>query len=183
MDPEAIRNYINGLICQLGTKTKGGNTMVERDQLAVRQVLEDMIYAVADGLDQCDWGGLIGLFDDEVTFDYSSHTGRPAASISPQDWFERMRDARPGFDMTQHSLSNVRIRVGEGEASARAYVRAEHFFAAAAPDTQATIGGCYDFGFIARAGGWRIRLMRLNVMWKTGNSAIFSLAFSESAGR
>lgn len=154
--------------------------MNELQALADRQSIEETVYAFAAGLDRKDWQGLVALFTHEVTFDYSSHSGGRPIETTARTWFESLGAARPGYDVTHHALSNFRCRIDGDTAQAEVYLRAEHFLAAAGPDNQTTIGGYYDFELVREQGGWLIRLCRLNVLWKTGNLAIYDLALGRA---
>jgi ketosteroid isomerase-like protein len=150
--------------------------MTELETLGHRRSIEETIYAFAAGLDRKDWDGLIALFTEDVTFDYSSHSGGKPVETTAKTWFGRLGSARPGYDQTQQSLSNFRCRIDGDAAEVEVYVRAEHFLAAAGVDDQTTMGGYYDFALVRHADRWLIRLCRLNVLWKTGNLAIYDLA-------
>lgn len=150
--------------------------MTELERLGHRCSIEETIYAFAAGLDRKDWDGLVTLFEEDVTFDYSSHSGGKPTETTAKAWFRRLGSARPGYDLTQHALSNFRCRIDGDAAEVEVYVRAEHFLAAAGANDQTSMGGTYDFALARRGDRWRIRLCRLNVLWKTGNLAIYDLA-------
>ena len=147
--------------------------------LADRERLQDAVHRYAWALDSRDWQSLRALFCDQVVFDYSSHSGSPAAEISADAWIGRLANARPGFDLTQHSLSNVAVRIAGATAEVRTYLRAEHQLAAAAPDDWVTLGGYYRFDF-RREGEWKISGLKLTVAWNRGNRDLYRLAFSQA---
>jgi hypothetical protein len=153
--------------------------MVPWEELADRARLADIVHDFAAALDGREWSRLIALFTTgDVTFDYSSYSGNPPVVTTAQAWFGRLASAHPGFDVTQHSVSNLRFQIGQGQAHVTAYLRAEHFLTSAGVDSQATLGGSYSFNFVNENGGWQITAMRLGVTWKTGNNALYALSFA-----
>ncbi len=154
--------------------------MTELETLAHRRTIEETVYAFAAGLDRKDWSGLVALFEETAVFDYASHSGDKPVETTARAWFDRLGSARPGYDQTQHSLSNLRCWIDGDRARVEVYVRAEHFLASAGADQQTTMGGYYDFELVRHGADWRIRLCRLNVLWKTGNLDIYRLALGGS---
>ena len=131
--------------------------------------------AFAAGLDGCDWPLLRSVLADSVLVDYSSWSGRPAATVEADEWVEQRTLLFPGLAASQHSLTNPRVVIDGDGATSTVYVTSEHVLD---PDGERwfTIGGVYDDELVRTPDGWRISSMRLLVRWQRGDRGVIDEA-------
>jgi hypothetical protein len=169
--------------------TDGG--AVERsavDLLLDRQAVVDVVVRYATGIDRRDWALYASCFTDPCEFDFSSWSGRPAASLTPEQWATAVRSVNGNFDATQHlSTNHVVTWQGPDEATCVSDMHAQHWFSAERlaelghGGDQArwcTLGGHYTNSVVRSGGEWRIRRCRLDVTWVTGDRSVFDIARS-----
>ena len=142
------------------------------DEAAVMTIVE----AVGVLADTRDFEALADLYADGVTVDYSSLSGEPAASTSPDALMMQWAATLPGFDRTRHDVSNVRAAVSGDEATATADVVADHWIG----DGHWQVTGCYDYRFAKADGAWRVTAMTFTVLDEAGSRDVFGPA-SEAA--
>jgi hypothetical protein len=156
----------------------------------VRQVVE-VSYRYASGIDLRDWDLYRTCFTDPCTFDFSSFSGRPAASMPAQTWVDNVRSLNGNFDATQHVMTNHMV-TPTGATSARCVteLRAQHWFS---PETMESfgkggevnwceLGGHYTNDLVLDGEIWRIATCRLTGRWRLGNEQIFDLARNRPRG-
>lgn len=144
------------------------------------------VYAFAYGIDDRDWDAYRSIFvepDDEITFDYESYSGRPATTMTSDEWVEVVAPLFSGLDATQHTMSNPIVEIDGRAARCRMYMQAAHFlWADDVAEPEFTIGGYYDDHLVLDADGtWKIDAVRLTVWWRRGNEGIMQLARQRSA--
>jgi hypothetical protein len=163
---------------------------VELQRLLDRQAIVDVVIAYATGIDRREWDLYRSCFTDPCEFDFSTWSGRPAASIPADTWVANVRAVNGSFDATQHISANHVVRFdADDRAECVSYMQAQHFFT---PDTMAAegrpgatnwclLGGYYTNRLVRADGTWRISRCQLNVTWQTGDRAIFDLARARGA--
>lgn len=87
----------------MGTQNIHYNLLTSDDKFEIIQKQASiMTYA-----DEKRWDDLINnVLSDEVLVDYSSWTGLPAAKVTAQQMVDSMKTILPGFDLTQHLMTN-----------------------------------------------------------------------------
>jgi hypothetical protein len=133
-------------------------------------------YEYAFGIDTRDWALHRSIFTDEITMDFSSYSGQPAATLTADAWVEGIKITFTGLDATQHVMTNPLVDVDGDRARLRMYMKAEHFLRNDAGDDGFALGGWYDDRLLRTASGWRIEAVTLNVLWTRGNRHIMDLA-------
>jgi len=116
------------------------------DRLAVSDLLDDY----ARGVDTKDWALVASVFAEGATLDYSAFGGPSGPAAEVLAW---IASSVENFPLTQHHISNRRIRVNGDTATCTA----ELF----APMTMANMkmlftGGRYVDSFVRTSDGWRI---------------------------
>lgn len=144
--------------------------------LSDRAELSELIYRYAFGIDTRDWELFRSIFADELHMDFSSYSGSPGTDMSGDDWVAGCRRMLPGFDATQHVLSNFMYDISGDEATVTVYMQAEHFIANQLGDASHTLGGYYVHRCRRGAAGWKIHATTLNVTWSRGNRHVYQLA-------
>jgi hypothetical protein len=152
-------------------------------ELRDRLELTDLIHKYATGIDTRDWALFRSIFADELFMDFSSYSGAPGSKMTGDDWVAGCQRMLPGFDATQHSLSNFVFDIQGADATVTVYMQAEHFIANKLGDNSHTLGGYYIHKLRRGQGGWRIHATTLQVLWSRGNRHVYQLAAERVAGR
>ena len=157
------------------------------ERLADTRHIVEVSYRYASGIDLRDWELYRTCFTDPCTFDFSSFSGRPAASMPAQTWVDNVRSLNGNFDATQHVMTNHCVTfTGNDTATCVTELRAQHWFAPATMEQLGSagdvnwceLGGHYTNDLVRDGELWRISTCRLTVRWRLGNEAIFDLARS-----
>ena len=131
---------------------------------------------VAALADSGDFQALEQLFADWVAVDYFSLTAQPVEVIPATALMTRWASLLPGFDRTQHSLSDLSVTLNDTTAQARATVQADHWL----DDKQWTVKGHYAYTFVATTAGWKISNMTFNLSEESGDHAIIAQALAKA---
>jgi hypothetical protein len=149
------------------------------------------VYSFAYGIDQRDWDAYRSIFvapPGSITFDYESYSGRPATSMTADEWLATVRPLFDGLHATQHTMSNPIVEISDRSARCRMYMQAAHFlWNDEVDEPEFTIGGYYDDHLVlqddGQGGTWRIDAVALTVWWRRGNSEIMDIARRTSRPR
>jgi len=152
-------------------------------QLQDKADIQDLILKYAWGIDSRDWGLFRSIFADELEMDYSSFNGAPAMTLSGDDWVAACKALAPGFDATQHTLTNFMIDVAGDTATTTVYVQAEHFIATDKGERSHTLGGYYNHRLVKSPDGWKISGLVFTVFWRRGDPQVYELAANVVASR
>ena len=144
----------------------GGNQSA--DIAKIKTTLE----AMAVLADQNRYAALEELFADQVTVDYTSLFGGTAAPIAVKKLMTQWATFLPGFEVTRHNLSDIKVSAGKTSAVASANVRAEHYVEGLFWE----ITGTYDYKLIKDNGIWKIAGLTLNFKKETGTRDVLALA-------
>lgn len=131
------------------------------DRAAISDVLDD--YAL--GIDTRDFDLVASLFTPDAHLDYTSSGGPAASRDEVVEW---LRASLPAVAMTQHLLTNRRIRVDGDTASVRTELLNPLLFDGEAGTELLLMGGRYDDQFVRVDTRWLIA-HRVHVStWTTG---------------
>ncbi|MBO6702276.1 MAG: nuclear transport factor 2 family protein [Pseudomonadales bacterium] len=150
--------------------------MDEVARLKDKSDIQQTILNYAWGIDSRDWKLFRSIFADDLVMDFSSYSGKPASKITGDEWVAGCQAMLPGFDATQHVLTNFMIEVEEDEATAIVYMKAEHFIANVLGDNAHTLGGHYIHKLKRHGERWLIHATTLMVTWSRGNRQVYELA-------
>ncbi|NKQ57219.1 nuclear transport factor 2 family protein [Amycolatopsis sp. K13G38] len=130
-------------------------------------------YRLAAAIDGRDWDLARAVVDTQVELDYSSYASeRVPGRVPAEEWIAYLATLFPGFDATQHSLSNPVVELAGDAAGSTMAMTAEHLL----DGCRFTIGGRYEDAYRRRDGRWRLTATRLVVRWVHGDAAIMPLA-------
>jgi hypothetical protein len=130
------------------------------DELADKLEIQDLICSVCVGSDLRDMDNYRD-FTPDATMDYSSAWGRPG-SVSLADFKAAVMQFRPGFDATQHQVSNFDIQINGDTATCRSVVYAMQ----RVDDALGWNAGIYHHTLVRTPAGWRIRHLRYQLQFK-----------------
>ena len=146
------------------------------EELKDKADIQALILNYAWGIDSRNWALFRSIFDDEIEMDFSSFNGTPAARMRADDWVAACQALLPGFDATQHVLTNFMIELEDDTATAIVYMKAEHFIADQLGNSSHTLGGHYTHRLKRTGDGWKIHATTLNVTWSRGNRQVYDMA-------
>lgn len=132
--------------------------------------------------DERNWDRVAACFADPLQLDYTSMNGGEPARMSPQQVIESWQGVLPGFEATQHSISNFRVNVVGDNATINCYGTAVHYLPneSGSEDTW-TVVGTYDFHAVRSDDTWKVDDMRFNFKFMEGNEQLPQLARQQVA--
>ncbi len=147
--------------------------MADRDPEVQRLLDERAIIAVAIdytwALDERRFDDLRAVFTPEAT----ARLGNPARLEGIDAIIARVEGALSPLDDSQHLVGNHQVHVvGDGSATHRCYLHAQHIRRGVAGGEQYIVAGRYVDRFAHTSAGWRISHRTLDVMWTHGNRAV-----------
>lgn len=146
----------------------------------------DVVYRYATSIDTRDWELHRSIFTDEMESDFSSlgsGTAPQPTSMSADAWVDGLKALMPGFEATQHSMTNPRVSIDGDEATVVMYMQAEHYLLDDEGEREFwSIGGYYTDRLVRSGDSWKIRSVRLTVTWQRGDQAIMATAMQRAAG-
>ena len=119
-------------------------------EMIARQKITDVLTRYARGIDRCDLDTLLGVFWPDSKADYGSGAQLAAA------WCRATLEALKGMLRTQHSISNITIKIDGDEARAETYCHAYHELESPSGRREMVVGGRYLDRLERRDGEWRI---------------------------
>ena len=137
--------------------------------------IQETIYQLFINSDNRNWNGVEAQFSDAVLLDYSSMSGQPASTLTPQQITSAWKTVLPGFTYTHHQIGNVVITVDAKKAQAFCYGTATHYLEADEGNIW-TVVGSYDFDLKQQDDTWKITTMRFNFKYQNGNSKLIEKA-------
>ena len=141
-------------------------------------IIQETIHKLFIATDQQDWKTVQRCFASKVILDYSSMTGNPAATVTPQQMIESWQGILPGFEHTHHQLGNFLIQENPEWATAFCYGTATHYLENEGQNLWNVVGS-YDFKLTPLQGDWKISKMKFNFKYQTGNTALPQLAINQ----
>ena len=145
------------------------------NEVADRLDVAETVYRYAVGIDTRNWALYRSIFAPEVTIDFSSYSGRDAATMPAEQWLAAVRPQFMGLAATQHSMTNPMVVVSGDQATCTMYMQAHHVYQPDDPTSWFTIGGYYTDTLVRSPegpAGWLITGVTLTVLWRRGDPAI-----------
>jgi hypothetical protein len=161
--------------------------MENRDEaiqwLIDRADVVETVHLYATGVDTKDFELYRSIFADQIEVDFSSYIpdSGPMA-ISADDWVASIKPLFVGLDATQHSMSNARVEIDGDRATCVMYMQAEHVLANDQGDNSHAVGGYYTNELVRSAEGWRLKKVKLTVLWQRGNRDVMTLGAERGSG-
>lgn len=153
---------------------------VEDERIKVAQT----VYKYATGLDNRDWDLHRSIFTEEVEMDFESWNQIPRHRILADELRENCRVYFAGLDATQHSLTNPTVTIDGNQARCIVYMQAEHFLHDQDPSRRYVIGGYYTDDLVrGEDGNWRLKAVKLTLLWEAGDRSFMNDAFERGLAR
>jgi len=141
------------------------------------------ITRVSDHIDHRRWPELRALFADMVVVDYTSLFGGEVQDQTGDDLIAGWRTALTPVAATQHFLGPSDVVIHGDTASAECHVRAYHLRRGLPGGDEWMVAGHYVFELVKDQTAWKIRRMKLETSYQTGNTKLLAeAAAAEEAG-
>lgn len=96
--------------------------------LEMEKIIIEQVKKIFQGADERNWQKAADVMDNHVMLDYSSMTGNPASLLTPQQITSAWAAFLPGFDRTNHKLSDFTVQIKNDEVSVTYQGVADHFY-------------------------------------------------------
>lgn len=113
------------------------------------------------------------IFAPEVLVDYTSAFGGEAATIKRGDLMNNWAALLPGFDVTYHDLTNIKVVQKGNKATVTADIVASHYIG---KDGYWQIAGTYTYEMVKTANDWQIASLTLHAGDEQGSRDVLGQA-------
>jgi ketosteroid isomerase-like protein len=139
----------------------------------MENIITQQIHLLFEGADERNWKKSASIMDKEVLLDYSSMTGNAATHVTPEQIMKAWAAFLPGFDRTNHMLSNFTIDINGQQAQAHYFGKADHFL----HGDIWTVEGSYDTKLVRHDNDkWLIVEHIFHVGKQSGNTSLPTIA-------
>ncbi|MGX9177596.1 nuclear transport factor 2 family protein [Mesorhizobium sp. BHbdii] len=148
--------------------TRSAATLTVEDRTAIAEAVAGIgLYA-----DLREWNRVRSYLAARVTTDYTSLFGGEVATSDRDALIAQWKGLLPGFDATQHLITNIVVEGAGNDAVARSHVRATHWF-----DTRFwTVGASYLHRLVRTPEGWRVSAIAIRRLYEEGDRAVLAAA-------
>lgn len=151
------------------------NTEQKVTWLYERAQIEQTILKYATAADLRDWDLLKSILADELDVDFTT-SGGPAMTLTSDQYVGQVTSLIPGFDVTQHQLTNFVINIDGDTADTVVYMQAEHIVMEDGQQIDRAVGGYYTHKLKKIDGAWKICSLKLTATWGRGDMQAFAIA-------
>jgi hypothetical protein len=135
----------------------------------MENIIEQQVRKLFEGADERNWQKSASAMSNEVLLDYSSMTGNAATLLKPEQIMAAWAAFLPGFDRTNHLLSNFTIKTNGLTAEVHYNGKADHFL----NGEVWTVNGTYDTKLIRTNNDtWLITEHKFNFRDQSGNTTL-----------
>ncbi len=132
----------------------------------------EVITVLFRGADERDWLKVEKTMSANVLLDYTSMAGGTPKNLSPKQITESWGNFLPGFDKTNHQLSDFNVTIEADKASATYFGKADHFM-----DNKVwTVEGTYETDLTKTENSWLIIKQKFNFNSQSGDTSLPALA-------
>jgi hypothetical protein len=146
---------------------------------ADRLDIADAVGGIMLLVDMKDWAAILGHLLPDVTTDYTSVFGGEPVSCSREDLVRGWSSRLPGFDATQHTVTQVCVRGSGSQATTVSNLRAAHWI----EGRIWAFGGTYHHTLTRTDHGWRIGSLRIAMYYEEGDRAVRAQAIERMAAK
>jgi ketosteroid isomerase-like protein len=93
----------------------------------MEDIIASQVQTIFSGADERNWSKVMSVMDEYVLLDYSSMTGSAATKVTPEQITTDWAAFLPGFDRTNHKLSDFKINIAGEEAVVSYIGKADHY--------------------------------------------------------
>ena len=138
---------------------------MDAETLLDRAEISDLLDEYAYAIDTRDFDLVASLFTEDATLDYTSSGGPRAPRDDVVEW---LRASLPAVALTQHLLTNRRIRIDGNTATARTELFNPLLFDGDDGTQLLLLGGDYTDRLVRTDRGWRIAERVHTTTWTAG---------------
>ncbi len=164
---------LNGVACT-ATSTARESRMPTSDPTP-REAVEAAVTGVSRFIDHKQWSELRQLFADTVQTDYTSLFGGEVQNQRGEALITAWRTLLTPI-VTQHLLGPISVEFSGDSATARCHVRGYHYAKGASGGDEWMVAGHYVFRLANEGGTWKIRAMKLETFYQSGNMKLLEVA-------
>lgn len=135
---------------------------------AIIQQIKTLFAAV----DARDWQTVRSVMADSLLLDYSSVNGIPATVLSPEEITNAWSSFLPGFDRTQHQVSDFAIHSQDSNVAVHFKGNAQHWIS----DDCWLVTGTYDITLSQLDDFWLVTAMKFSFESQSSDTTLPSLA-------
>lgn len=146
-----------------------------------RTLIQETILKYATAADTRDWDLLKSILTEEINMDFTT-AGGPAMTLSSDAYVGQVTALIPGFDVTQHQLTNFVIHIQGDTATTTVYMQAQHFVSDGTNQIDRAVGGYYNHTLKKIDGQWKISSLKLTATWGRGDMRAFEIASQRAKG-
>lgn len=139
--------------------------------------IAEVVTGVGLYADLRDWARVERFLAPKVTTDYVSLSGGTVATADRSALVAQWRAVLPGFDATQHQITNLAVQGAGDDAEVTSHVRATHWIG----EQFWTVGGIYSHRLARSQDGWRVTFMGIKRLYEEGDRKLLELATSRVA--
>lgn len=149
--------------------------MTPQDLLDRAEII-DLVNRAAFAADHRDWATARACFADRVDLDYTSLAGGQPGDVHADDMITSWRGSLPGFDATQHIITNHLVTLSAARAECLSHFRAQHRIGAGAEARIWELDGDYRHRFARTPDDWRIDGLTMTWTFERGDRGLLGLA-------
>ncbi len=159
------------------TAAAGGDKKMDAKmkELVDEREIINVVNTIAIEADRGNWSAVENAFADQVLLDYSS-MGAKVETLKPAQIIANWKTVLPGFQATQHAVTNHRVSIKGNEAECFSYVDSIHFLPNESGKNTWRVMGFYNHHLVKTAKGWRVDRMKLTTTLIEGNNDLPKLA-------
>ncbi len=174
-----LASILTSSVFILSSTMIGNPKALNDNQLRDRSSITDVVNSVGTLADLGRYSQLEQLFTEEVTVDYTSLFPGEVQNIPREQLMTQWQSVLPGFDATQHMITNHQITINGNEAKAIAYVRATHKL-----DNRMWVVGGYYVDELAKIDGvWKLKSIQYNALYESGDRSLIEKAAAKVASQ
>lgn len=150
--------------------------MSKTEYLTARQEIIETVQRIFINTDNRNWDQVKKQFAGQVLLDYTSMAGGEPSTLTPQTIVHLWKELLPGFEQTQHTLSNFEVAIHGDEATVSHYGTAWHYLRNEDGDDVWMVVGMYNHHLLKRNELWKVDQMRFTFKFMDGNADLPRLA-------
>ncbi|WP_185969182.1 nuclear transport factor 2 family protein [Aliiglaciecola sp. M165] len=139
-----------------------------KDEAQIKTIVE----SVGTLADTNNYESLEKLYAPEIQVDYRSLSGGDIELKSPRALMTQWASVLPGFDVTRHEISDIKVSANGVTATATASVVADHYVGSLFWQVR----GKYTYRFVKDAAIWLITAHKFELLEESGTRDVFAVA-------
>lgn len=151
------------------------STLMPSSNTTDRESIAATVVDVAHFIDHKQWRELRDLYADTVQMDYTSLFGGEVQEQRGDALIEAWRRLLTPI-VTQHLLGPIAVEINGASATARCHVRGYHHAKGTPAGEDWMVAGHYVFHLGKDGSMWKIRAMKLETFYQTGNTKLLEVA-------